>query len=84
MQYTAIFHCCKNGKFQMKKCDIFLTFAQNKKKTKYPCKPQVYYIKVGCKGVYITRPCVCINLKFILFYTEKSLPLHSFVEIVSV
>ena len=29
MQYTAIFHCCKNGKFQMKICDIFLIFAQN-------------------------------------------------------
>ena len=23
MQYTAIFHGCKNGNFQMKKCDIF-------------------------------------------------------------
>ena len=20
----------------------------------YPCKPQFYYIKVGCNGVYIT------------------------------
>ena len=24
----------------------------------YPCKPQFYYIKVGCKGVYITRTCL--------------------------
>ena len=23
----------------------------------YPCKPQFYYIKVGCKGVYIKRTC---------------------------
>ena len=23
----------------------------------YPCKPQFYYIKVGCKGVYITQTC---------------------------
>ena len=23
----------------------------------YPCKPQFYYIKVGCKGVYITWTC---------------------------
>ena len=23
-----------------------------------PCKPQFYYIKVGCKGVYITRTCL--------------------------
>ena len=21
----------------------------------YPCKPQFYYIKVGCKGVFVTR-----------------------------
>ena len=24
---------------------------------RYPCIPQVYYIKVGYKGVYITRTC---------------------------
>ena len=29
MQYTAIFHGCKNDNFQMKKCDNFLIFAQN-------------------------------------------------------
>ena len=30
VQYTAIFHGCKNGNFQMKKkCDMFLIFAQN-------------------------------------------------------
>ena len=29
VQYTAIFHGYKNGNFQMKKCDIFLIFAQN-------------------------------------------------------
>ena len=30
VQYTAIFHGCKNGNFQMKKkSDIFLIFAQN-------------------------------------------------------
>ena len=27
MQYTAIFHGCKNENFQMKNCDIFLFFA---------------------------------------------------------
>ena len=34
--------------------------SKNKKKIyMYPCKPQFYYmyIKVGCKGVYITRTC---------------------------
>ena len=29
MQYTAIFHGCKNVIFQMKKYNIFLIFAQN-------------------------------------------------------
>ena len=29
MQYTAIFHCCKNANFQMKNFDNFLLFAQN-------------------------------------------------------
>ena len=29
MQYTAIFHGCKNVNFQMKKYNIFLIFAQN-------------------------------------------------------
>ena len=29
IQYTVIFHDCKNDYFQMKICDIFLTFAQN-------------------------------------------------------
>ena len=75
MQYTVIFHGCKNDNFQIKYCNIFHVFAQNidcgytlepphvggsnvypqpmfysKKKNEYPCKPQFYYIKVGCKG----------------------------------
>ena len=29
MQYTAIFHGCKNDNFQMKNSDVFLIFAQN-------------------------------------------------------
>ena len=28
VQYTAIFHSCKNDNFQMKMFDIFLIFAQ--------------------------------------------------------
>ena len=79
VQYTAIFHGCKNGNFHMKKCEIFLNFAQNIdrwyteavltsthdlcfrakiRKKVYPCKSQFYYIKVGCKGVFITRTCL--------------------------
>ena len=84
VQYSAIFHCCKNDNFQMKMFDIFLIFAQNidcgytleppqrggsneypqsmfwsknKKKYAYPNKPHFFYIKVGCKGVFITRTC---------------------------
>ena len=30
MQYTAVFHGCKNDNFQMKNCDSFLIFAQNR------------------------------------------------------
>ena len=29
VQYTAIFHGCKNDKFQMKNREFFLIFAQN-------------------------------------------------------
>ena len=29
MQYTVIFHSCKNNNFQMKNCDTFLILAQN-------------------------------------------------------
>ena len=29
MYYNAIFHGCKKDNFQMKKCDVFLIFAQN-------------------------------------------------------
>ena len=29
MQYTAIFHSCKNGNFKLKSFDYFLIFAQS-------------------------------------------------------
>ena len=32
-------------------------WSKNKKKNVYPCKPQFYYIKVGCKGVFVTQTC---------------------------
>ena len=85
MQYTAIFHGCKNVHYQMIFFYIFLIIAQNidfgytlepphgsrggsneypqsmfwskYKKKVYPCKPKFYYIKVGCKGVFVTRTC---------------------------
>ena len=34
---------------------LFQSWGHNKV---YPCKPQFYYIKVGCKGVFITRTCL--------------------------
>ena len=32
-------------------------FKSKNKKRCFPCKPQVNYIKVECKGVFITRVC---------------------------
>ena len=86
MQYTAIFHSCKNIHFQMIFFNNFLIFAQNIdcgytlepnrlneavltcthnqcfgakiRKNVYPCKPQFYYIKVGCKWVFVTGTCL--------------------------
>ena len=34
-----------------------LCFGAKIRKNVYPCKPQFYYIKVGCKGVFVTRTC---------------------------
>ena len=31
--------------------------AKIRKKSDYPCTPQLYYTKVGCKGVFVTRIC---------------------------
>ena len=60
VQYTAIFQGCKKDNFQMKNCDEnpqSMFWSKNKKNNVYPCKPEFYYIKVGCKGVFITRTC---------------------------
>ena len=83
VQYTAIFHGCKNDNFQMIFFYIFLIFAQNidcgytleppqrggsneypqsmfwskNKKNMYTRVNPTFYIKVGCKGVFITRTC---------------------------
>ena len=65
------FTVVKKDNFQMKNCVVFLIFAyeavltsthnlcfgEKIRKIVYPCKPRFYYIKVGCKGVYITRTC---------------------------
>ena len=48
------------------KTNIFYVLEQKYENNVYPCKLQFYYIKVGCKGVFITRTCfrdeiTCIN-----------------------
>ena len=74
MQHTAIFHARKNDNFHLNFFYYFLIFAQNidcgyTLDNVYPCKPQFYYIKVGCKGVFITRTCFrdvsTINVKIV-------------------
>ena len=42
----------------------------------YPYKPQFYYIKVGCRGAYITRTCWLDVLKYkcLLFSEPTALP----------
>ena len=35
-----------------------LCFRGKLRKNVYPCKPQLYYIKAGSKGVFITRTCL--------------------------
>ena len=38
-------------------CTHNLSFGAIIRKKVYPCKPQFYYIKVGCKGVFVTQTC---------------------------
>ena len=57
MQYTAIFHGCKNVHFQMKFFNIFLIFAQYIDCGYTLEPPQFYYIKIGCKEVFVTLTC---------------------------
>ena len=49
-------------------------FWSKNKKTVYPCKPQFYYIKVGCKGVFVTRTCFRDGL-----YQYLVMAYHSFI-----
>ena len=56
-------------------------WSKNKKKIVYPCKPQFYYIKVGCKGVFVTRTCfrddfVCLKLHFLAFVVDMRALVH--------
>ena len=52
-------------------------WSKNTKKKVYPCIPQFYCIKVGFKGVYITRTCFpdetlsCTAVVFVLAHAER-------------
>ena len=43
-----------------------LCFIAKIRKDEYPCKPQFYYMKVGCKGVFISRTCLHDEMKLII------------------
>ena len=69
MQYTVILFSRKNDNFQLKNIDIFLIFVQNidcgytleppQSMFQSKNKKKIYiHIKVGCKGVFITRTCL--------------------------
>ena len=65
-----------------------LCFEAKIRKNVYPCKPQFYYIKVGCKGVFVAWTCfrddmyvlsrkiekniTIIHLKIVIFTATKS------------
>ena len=64
--YRDFFSPVKIENFIRKNLIFFLIFAQNidcvytlepPRRGVYPCIPQFSYIKVGFKGVYITRTC---------------------------
>ena len=50
---------------------MFLSKYKEKKVYMYPCTPQFYYIKVGCKGVFITRTCLHYEHRGCIFVYTK-------------
>ena len=55
MQYTAIFHGCKNVHFHKKICNIFLIFAQNID-FGYTLEPPLEVFKIGLlKSLMLTK-----------------------------
>ena len=56
-----------------------LCFGAKIRKNVYPCKLQVYYIKVGCKGVFITQTClhdVVSKRKLLVCYSFVFIAVH--------
>ena len=57
MQYTAIFHGCKNDNFQMKYCDIFLIVALNiDRGYTFPCTHDLCFGAKVKTNVYPCKP----------------------------
>ena len=56
-------------------------WSKNKKKNVYPYKPQFYYIKVGCKGVFVTRTCFRDASHF--HYSAHTVPYKAMAQLTS-
>ena len=52
-----------------------MVISRNKKNNIYPCKPQIYYIKVGFKGVKIIKAC----FRDAYSYTGNQQIVHNFI-----
>ena len=59
MQYTAIFHSCKNDNFQMKNCDI----------CSYFCSKYRSWVHVRTEAVVTSTPDLCFGAKIRKMYT---------------
>ena len=64
-----------------------LCFRAKIRKNVYPCTPQFYYIKVGCKGVFITRTrfhddLSCIDIEMIIIIDLRSLVINLLLQII--
>ena len=59
MQYTQIFHVCKNGVFQMKNYDNFLILAQNIDRG---------FTRDPCFGAKIRRKYIPVNPSFTIIF----------------
>ena len=52
-------------------------FRAKIRKNVYPCTPQFYYTKVGCKGVFVTRTCFRDEQSFITLNFRVFLCIYS-------
>ena len=52
-----IFAKNKDFRYTLRVPTIYVLDQKKKGKNIYSCKPQFYYIKMGCKGVFMTQTC---------------------------